>query len=232
MEGSQNKMVFRILFLIATPKLGKKAASLFDEERIPMQYYFRGKGTATSEIMDTFGLDGGEKIILISMLPGDVADKMLVKLHRKLHLGMPNSGIAFTVPMLSCSGHVIRLMETMQGDGDMMGVERDEVERMENEYSMVVAIVNQGFSEEIMDEARPLGASGGTVFRSRQIGSEEVMRLWGIHIQQEREIILIIAKKESKRAIMQAIGKKFGIHSKANGVVLSLPVNEITGLNG
>ncbi len=168
----------------------------------------------------------------MSMMPKMFADEMFVKLHRKLHLGMPNSGIAFTIAMSGCNGHMIKLMETLQPENSRMCLERDEVEMMESEYSMFMAIVNQGFSEEIMDAARPVGDSGGTVFHSRRIGSEEAKKFWGISVQQEREIILIIARKEDKRAIMQAIGKQFGMQSEANGIVLSLPVDGITGLNG
>ena len=102
---------------------------------------------------------------------------------------------------------------------------------MENEYSEVMAIVNQGFSEEVMNAARPMGATGGTVFHSRRVGSEEAMKFWGISIQQEREVVLILAKKEDKKAIMQAIHKECGMQSKANGIVLSLPVDGIIGVN-
>lgn len=232
MTNNHSQMVFRMLFLITTPKLGKKAVDLFKEGHVPVQYHFRAQGTASSEIMNTLGLDGGEKSILMSMMPKMFADEMLVKLHRKLHLGMPNSGIAFTIAMSGCNGHMIKLMETLQPENSRMCLERDEVEMMESEYSMIMAIVNQGFSEEIMDAARPMGASGGTVFHSRRIGSEEAMKFWGISVQQEREIILIIARKDDKRAIMQVIGKQFGMQSEANGIVLSLPVDGITGLNG
>ncbi|MCM1159197.1 MAG: hypothetical protein NC300_10670 [Bacteroidales bacterium] len=232
MANDHNKMVFRMLFLITTPKLENKAVDLFRERNIPVQYHFRAQGTASSEIMNTLGLDGGEKSILMCMLPKGFADEMLVKLHRKLYLGMPNSGIAFTVMMSGCSGRMIKLMENLQPENGKIVLERDEVEMMESEYSMIMTIANRGFSEEIMDEARPMGASGGTVFHSRRVGSEEAMKFWGISVQQEREIVLIIAKKEDKRQIMQAIGKKFGMQSEANGIVLSLPVDGITGLNG
>ncbi len=48
-----------------------------------------------------------------SMFPKALADKMLRKLRHSLHLGMPNTGIAFTVTMSSCSRHMIRLMESV-----------------------------------------------------------------------------------------------------------------------
>lgn len=69
------------------------------------------------------------------------------------------------------------------------------------------------------------------MFHSRRIGSEEAMKFWNISIQQEREVVLILAKKENKKVIMQAIHKSCGMQSKANGIVLSLPVDEIIGVN-
>ena len=91
--------------------------------------------------------------------------------------------------------------------------------------------MNQGYSAEVMDAARPAGASGGTVFHSRRVGSEESLKFWKIHVQQEREVVIILAQKEDKLAIMQAIGQKCGMQSPAQGVVMSLPVDEIAGLD-
>ncbi len=50
-------------------------------------------------------------------------------------------------------------------------------------------------------------------------------------MQQEREVVIILAQKEDKLAIMQAIGQKCGMQSPAQGVVMSLPVDEIAGLD-
>lgn len=219
-----------MLFLIATPKLVHKAVDLFKEGMVPVQYIMHAQGTASSEIMDMLGLGGVEKDLMLSMLPGMLAHKMLKKLRSKLHLGMPNTGIAFTVTMSSCSGHMIRLMESSQPQEEERPG-RDGWEEMDNAYSAIMAIVNQGFSEEVMNAARPMGASGGTVFHSRRIGSEEAMKFWNISIQQEREVVLILAKKENKKAIMQAVNKDCGMQSEAHGIVLSLPVDEIIGVN-
>lgn len=81
-----------------------------------------------------------------------------------------------------------------------------------------------------MEAARPEGASGGTVFHSRRIASEETMKFWKISVQEEREVVMILARKEDKLSIMQAIGQKCGVKSEAQGVVFSLPVDESVGL--
>jgi len=197
----------------------------------PVQHLFHAQGTATSEVMDMLGLDGIDKMILMSMMPKICADDTLKKMQKKLHLGMPNTGIAFTLTLSGSSGHVVQLMEAVREETGKNVEEREGSAVKEYQYSMIMAIVNQGYSEEVMDAARPAGASGGTVFHSRRAGNEESLKFWKIHVQQEREVVIILAQKEDKLAIMQAIGQKCGMQSPAQGVVMSLPVDEIAGLD-
>ena len=49
---------------------------------------------------------------------------------------------------------------------------------------------------------------------------------------QEKEMILIITEQENKLKIMQAISAKCGLHSEADGLVLSLPIDTVIGGNG
>lgn len=230
MTANRKKGAFRMLFLIATPKLVKKAVDLFKQSDVPMQYTFHAQGTASSEIMDMIGLDGVDKNVLMSMMPKTFADEMLTKLRKKLHLGMPNTGIAFSLIISGGSGYIVQSLEPLQPEINRTLLERNGAE-MGNKYYMIMAIVNQGFSEEVMEAARPVGASGGTVFHSRRIGSAEAMKFWKISVQEEREVVLILAQKEDKMAIMQAIGQKCGLQSEAQGMVLSLPVDGIVGLD-
>ena len=230
MGDNQNRKAYRMLLLIATPKLVGKALGMFKEENIPIQYVFHAQGTATSEVMDMLGLDGVDKNVLMSMMSKEWADEMRKKLRKKLHLGMPNTGIAFTLVMSGGSGHIVQIMEGMEPE-ERKSAERNETDMTENEYSMIMAIVNQGFSEEVMNAARPMGASGGTVFHSRRVGTKEAMKFWKISVQEEREVVIILATKEDKLAIMQEIGRQCGMQSKAQGVVMSLPVDGIVGLD-
>ena len=64
-------------------------------------------GTASSEIMDLPGMDGVDKDVLMNVLPKPFADKMLWILQKRLHPGMPDSGIAFTFPMSGGGGAAI-----------------------------------------------------------------------------------------------------------------------------
>ncbi|MDO4313313.1 MAG: hypothetical protein Q4C52_09520 [Eubacteriales bacterium] len=230
MTNEPIRPAFRMFFLVTSPKLADKAVSLFHEEHVPVQYLFRGRGTATEGIINLLGLDSVEKTILMSMMPKPFADQMLKRMRRRLSLGLPNTGVAFTIRLSGSNGRMMRMMEGLQPENDRIA-ERKGTDMGENDFSMIMAIIDQGFSEEVMEAARPAGAAGGTVFHSRRIGSEEAMRCWGIRVQQEREIVIILAGKSDKRAIMQAINEKCGMRSEAHGVVFSLPVDGVAGLD-
>ncbi len=229
--SANNKPAFRILFLIAAPKLAHRGTAVFKERQVPVQYILRARGTASSEIMDLLGLGGVDKDVLMSVLPKPFADEMLWILQKKLHLGMPDSGIAFTLPMSGGSSHMVKLAEHLKPEQEKVFSGRDGYGMMEAEHSLIMAIVNQGYREEVMNAARPMGAAGGTVFHSRQLASGEAVKFWGICVQPEREVVLILASGENKKAIMQAIGQSCGMHTEARGLVLSVPVDGVAGLN-
>lgn len=229
--NGMKKVSLRVLFLVVTPKLARKAIDLFQERNIPVLHEFRAQGTASEGIINWLGLDGVDKSVITVILPVEMANKMLRKLYKHLQLGAPNSGVAFTIRLSGGSSRMVKMSEALQEKIDGASVGRSEMEMAESEYRMIVTVVNQGYSEEVMEAARPVGATGGTVFHSRRIGSEEAKRFWGINVQQEREIVLILAEKSKKKEIMRAIGEKCGLKSEAQGVVLALPVDSVVGLD-
>ncbi|MCI8562152.1 MAG: transposase [Lachnospiraceae bacterium] len=231
MTSDNKKHMLQLLFIITTPKLANKASRLMKEGNIPMQYHSRGQGTASSEIMDMLGLGSIEKTVVMSMMPKSFADKILEKLHSTLHFGYPNTGVAFTVPISGGSSQMVKLLDSMQEKISDENAEKEKKRMGECEYTMIMAIVNQGYSEEVMAAAKTAGATGGTVFQSRRVGSEDTIKFWGITIQPEREMVLILSQKESKLEIMKSIGKSCGIQSEAQGVVFSLPVDNMIGLS-
>ena len=159
-----------------------------------------------------------------------MAAQLLKKLRRELRLGDANTGVAFTVPMTGGSGRFIRLLEALEPEHRAQDRERSEAAMTESGYTTVLTIVDRGFSEDVMHAARSAGATGGTVFNTRRLVNEETMKFWGMAVQQEREIVAILTDAEHKMAIMKAISDHCGIRTEARGVVLSLPVDQVIGL--
>ena len=227
---NEKKISFRLLVLITTPKLAQLAAELFKKGDLPLQYRFHAEGTASSEIMDTLGLGSIDKSILISMLPKNLADILMEKLRSQLQMSTANSGIAFTVPLSGANNLILRIL-TRHTHEELLSIKGKEENTMsERKYSLVAAIVNNGFSGDVMDAVRQAGGKGGTVIHSRRIGNEEVTSFWGLSVQEEKEIVLILTETEDKVALMKNIGEHCGMHSEAQGIVMSLPIDCVAGI--
>lgn len=227
-----NNSGYRFLVLIAAPKFADRATDLFTENKVPLHFIINdAKGTAPSEMMDILGVGNADKHMLLSLLPTASANKMLRKIYRKLTFGVPGNGIAFTVPIDSASGVMVHLLQHLDG-GSLANFERKEESHMaEYKNSLIIAAVNHGYSEELMNVARAYGARGGTVMHSRAIGDEKAMSLWGVALHEEKELVMIIVDGKSKLRIMQAISEKCGMNSDAKGVVLSMPIDKVMGLS-
>ena len=226
MENNQAKPALRILVLITTAKLADKAAKLFQKEKMPLQYRFNAEGTASSEVMDMLGLGSIDKCVLLSLIQRDQANSILKKLKSELQMTSVNSGIAFTIPMNGANNLIVRLLS--QTGEEPKG--KDKTSMSEATHGLITAIVNRGFSGDVMTAARAAGATGGTVIHSRQVSGEEASALWGLDAQEEKEIVMILADAESRVAIMQSISQKCGMHSEAKGLVLSMPIDSVIGI--
>lgn len=97
-------------------------------------------------------------------------------------------------------------------------------------YSLIVTLVNRGFSDEVMNAARDAGAKGGTIINAhgKTLGDEE--RFFGISIQPEKEVVLILADNENRPVIMREIVNRIGLGTEGAGITFSLPVSDVEGI--
>ena len=97
-------------------------------------------------------------------------------------------------------------------------------------FEVIICIVNTGFSEEVMNAARKCGARGGTVLRGRGTANPEAESLFGIAIQPEKEIVMILVKKSLKNDILHALYKAVGLDTPGQGIAFTMPVESVVGL--
>lgn len=100
---------------------------------------------------------------------------------------------------------------------------------MDSEKELIVCIINNGFSDLVMDAARKEGAKGGTIFHARGTGNLEMEKFFGISISPEKEMILIVVAKEEKDHVVSAIYKEAGLDTKGQGIIFTLPVSDFVG---
>ena len=229
MQTPDKKSCLCLLIIITTHKLAEKASKLFLRNGIPIHYTLNAVGTASSETMDILGLGTPERSVILSILPKQSANENLRLMHKELSFRIPGNGIGFTLNLSGASNLILKLLCPLNST-ENTSERKDESSMQDTKRALIAAIVNHGFSEEVMTAAREKGATGGTVIHGRQISDIETKSLFGTDFQEEKELVIIVATGETKLPIMQAIGEACGMHSEAKGLVVSLPIDSVCGL--
>lgn len=214
------------LITIAARKKLPQFLELYQERNILTSYVTLGHGTARSDMLRLLGLDNSEKAVIFSFVTEESWTQLKEDLINKLYINVPNTGIAVTVPMSSVGGkrelaYLLYNQTYEKGEESVM---------KETQTELLVVIANQGYNNLVMDAARAAGAAGGTVIHSRGTGTERAEMFFGVSLASEKDVILIVTKREQKNAIMSSIMEKAGMESDAKAICISLPVSGTAGI--
>lgn len=205
---------------------GERFSSLFKTEQLPVMLLTLGAGTASSEMLDYFGMESREKIVIFTVVTQESWRRVKRQMEEKLNIDVPGTGISFIVPVSSVGGgKAFRYLLAGQAY-----IKEEETELKNTEFELIIVISNYGYNNLVMDAAREAGASGGTVVHSRGTGREKAEKFLGVTLAEEKEMTFIVTRSEKKNDIMKAIMEKAGLESKAKSILFSLPVTETTGL--
>ncbi|MDR2073168.1 MAG: hypothetical protein LBP60_07025 [Spirochaetaceae bacterium] len=228
-----------VVFIIDWLK-AKNMTEILEESHVRFHFICKGQGTASSEILDLLGLGSIEKAVVICLEQNIMVPVLLKRVSKSLGLHNPGAGIAFTVPLSGINKPILRVFKESIHK-NISDEERKENKTMKDpkepkkldqkEHDLIVIVVNQGYADELMACARDAGASGGTVIGARGLVHQGPVKFFGILVQDEKEIITILTNRNKRVPIMQAISQSFGMASKAQGIVFSLPAENITGLD-
>lgn len=205
---------------------GEEIIKMFVNQGTTFNLLSLAKGTANSVILDCFGLGETEKEILFSTMPLETSKILLNKIEEETNMKKTGCGVAFTLPIGSIGS--FKAVKQLSG---LSKVEGGKCMEQTFDHDLIIAIANRGFSDDVMNAARSAKAIGGTVINARGLGLKEAEKFFGITIQPEKELIMIITQHEYKQCIMEAIASKAGIQTNAKAIVFSLPVNGVIGLS-
>lgn len=226
-----NLFSLRLLFVITDTGTEKKLERLFSELHLPVYYQFRGQGTARSELLDICGLQGKTRLITAAAVPGPAVERVFERLDQSLHITGKGKGVALTVPVTGAQERILALLKEEVSE-KIKNELKKEAKKMKEEalYSMILVSVRSGYSDEVMDAASKAGAKGGSVIRGRRCGTKDIVQFLGISMQEEQDFVMIIVPREKKTAVMESVGKACGLRTDAHGLLLSVPVDQVIGM--
>lgn len=215
-----------LMVTITERSLTKKFGTFFAESGLDVSTTAVGSGTAGSDILDYFGLEGSEKSVVFHVVTDSKWKEVKRALQTKLKIDIPGIGISFIIPISSIGG---KKALTYLTDGQNFLLE-EETSLKDTKSELLVVIANQGYSEMIMDAARKVHASGGTVIHAKGTGTQKAEKFLGVSLVPEKEMVFIVARSEQKNEIMRSIMNEAGIGTKAGSIVFSLPVTDTAGM--
>jgi len=239
----------RLIFFIVDWNQANVVSDVFLEEKVRFHFISMGRGTANSEILDLLGIGTRDKAVMICLEQQVMVPVLMKEVRKKLRRSSPGAGIAFTVPLSAINDPVLLIFKQSIHKNEKiaaemavaMGQKAMENSGQENKgrsmesngvtHDLIVAVVNHGFSDALMNTARGAGASGGTVLNARGQAHEGAVKFFGIPVQDEKELIFILTSREKKVPLMKAICEAHGLNSSAQGIIFSLPVDNVMGLS-
>ncbi len=185
-----------------------------------------GFGTASNDVLNFLGLEDDEKGMFSALVTASTWNAIKRQLITEMRIDVPGTGIVFLIPLSSIGGKkalgfLIDGQEYERGDESTM---------KDTKHELIVTIANYGYNTQVMHAAEEAGAAGGTVLHGKGVGMKGAQQFLGVSLISEKEVVLIVAKSEKKKAIMESIMKQAGPPAKAGAICFSLPVTATAGL--
>ena len=231
MRKNQTSKRVKILVGIVNKDDEVKLTDTINRYATAMNFSGIGRGTARSHHKSYFGFNEIEKRVTFSLIPSYLEHTLLNAIGQELKLYLLGKGIAFTMP-LSAVSNIVEDAVLSTPDREQSRDSRHPVSKKEKTvmHELVIAVVNEKYTDTAIEAARAAGATGATVFHSRSIGNEKVEQAMGTAIADDTDSIFFLTSKEYKLKIMEAIRDSAGLKTDGSAVIFSLPVDDLVGI--
>ena len=191
-----------------------------------------GRGTASDEVLDYLGLEAEDKAVLFSIASYEQSKRILKDLVKEMYLDVPGNGVSMNIPLNSIGGTMKKFGVSNNLEDAVKTIKTKDGENMNEAvaFNLIIAVTNMGYTDMVMDAARAAGATGGTVIHARGSGMEQAEKFFGVSISTEKEIIFIACSAKDKSNIMKEIMAGAGMKTKAQSMVMSVPLESLVGI--
>ena len=100
-------------------------------------------------------------------------------------------------------------------------------------FKLLIALVEDDKTDEILDAARNAGATGATVLnQARGEGLEQTKTFLGLNLETQRDMLLFLVEEHLSRDILECIAKVGEFDDKpGTGIAFQIDVEDAVGIN-
>lgn len=100
----------------------------------------------------------------------------------------------------------------------------------QTQNDLIVAIVKKGHNPEIVNAAKKAGAQGATIIPARGSGVHDHKKILGIAIEPEKDVVLIIVKREISEQVLAAVITEGRLDQPNTGIAFVIELSKVAGI--
>ena len=97
-------------------------------------------------------------------------------------------------------------------------------------FKLILASVKADITDRIVDAAKESGATGATIIPGRGTGIKEAKTFFGLSLEAQTDIILLLVEEHLITKILDVIKKAGEFHKPGTGIAFVMPVEHVVGL--
>lgn len=215
----------RMLTLILSEDQSHKCIRLAKEKGIRGGIVAIGRGTVKSAVLNLLGIKSQKKEVIKFLLKKEQAEEILNYLSEELKLKNPGHGIAYTTSVLDAVG-----LPDLEMDKEEIVATTAQGTEGKRVFKKLTVIVDRGMADDVMDIAREAGVRGGTILHGRGAGAEIATKLFGVEIEPEKELVIILTPDDLVDKVVHALSQGLNLDEPGKGVLFIEPILETRGL--
>ena len=216
---------FQQLTLVLSEQQSHKCVRLIKEKGICGGMVLLGKGTVSTAILNMLVIKNQKREVVKILLKEEEAGEVLDFLDQALQLSKPGHGIAYLTSIIRAVGLPKRETNHQQSAGNT--AQHVEGKSM---FKKITVVVDLGMSDEVMDIARKAGVRGGTILHGRGAGAEIATNLFGIQIEPEKELVIILTPDDLVDKVVDALYEELKLAEPGHGILFVEPIVDTRGL--
>lgn len=213
-----NKDIY-ICYMIVNDNRADRVENLYRKHNAGFVLNQPCKGTVNSAILNAIGVSNSDRSYIQAMFSKRRLMEFMEDAKETFKLDEPGHGILF----VKKANHILFAESACHPES--------EEESMTNEV-LITVITNYGKTKNLIKVARENGAHGATILKGHGTVSEDAQKFFGVAIEPEKEMIMLIVKKDIEKQVMEAIYDEGQFGKASNGIVFSQELHYTMGIAG
>ena len=97
-------------------------------------------------------------------------------------------------------------------------------------FKAILASVKTDITDRVVDAAKGAGATGATIIPARGTGIREAKTFFGLSLEAQTDIILLLLEEHIVETVLKAIGDAGRFDKPGTGIAFVIPVDQVIGL--